>query len=381
MENIILSIICVLMQIGFIIFLNDNELINHRIKKRFVFLTCCLFIELVLDNLALAFDGLSPSWVWPMKLIKASVFSIAMCLPMILCNIIVRKNFWPHIKYFFYVIIGINTICQFSSIFTSLMFTVDENAVYHTTFGTWVYSAFLFIGLCLVVFSSVKTYVQNFNRFNSIFFIMGFIISGFILRVIFRHYVIDSLMLSISLYMFMLFFSNSFIKIDLMTSLLNQTTYFSRLSQINYSTVIIEIDMNNFKYINDTFGHKKGDEVLSKVGEAILEVYGDVGYCFRRGGDEFAVIFKPKVLEKISHISGSNVYDEIKKYINKLDRKIEKVSKKNDGILDAGLSQGYGIYYTYNDCFMKGEYKDIKEVVEIVDEKMFEDKKNKKAKR
>ena len=379
MENIILSIICVLMQVGFLIFLNDNELLNHRIKKRFVLLTCCLFIELVFDNLALAFDGYSSSWVLPMKIIKAFVFSVAMCLPMIICNIIVRKNFWPRIKYFFYVIIGLNTICQFTSIFTSWMFSVDDNAVYHTTFGTWIYSAFLFIGLCLVVFSSLKTYVQNFNRFNSIIFIMIFIIAGFMLRVIYTHYVLDSLMLSITLYMFMLFFSNSFIKIDLMTALLNQTTYFSRLSQINYSTVIIEIDMNSFKYINDTFGHKKGDEVLSIVGEALLEVYGDIGYCFRRGGDEFAVIFKPRVLEKLSQVNGSSVYDEIIKYIEKLNKKIEKLSKKNNGILDAGLSQGYGIYYTYNDCFMKGEYKDVKEVVEIADERMFDDKKKKKG--
>ena len=381
MDNIVISIICVLMQVGFLVLLYDNELINRRIKCRFVLLTCLLFSALLLDNLALQFNGYSTSWVWPMKFIKASVFSIAVCLPMVICNIIVRKNFWNRIKYIFYAMIGINTICQFLSIFTSWMFRIDENAVYHTTFGTWVYSGFLFIGLCLIVFSAIKTYVQNFHRFNSIIYIISFIIVAFILRLLFSHYVIDSLMLSISLYMFMLFFSNSFIKIDKMTSLLNQTTYLSRISQVNYSTVIVEIDMNNFKHINDTYGHKKGDEILGLVGEAILEVYGDVGYCFRRGGDEFAVIFKPGVLDKIAQISNSDIYTEIEKYITRLNNKISRTSRRCRDILDDGLAQGYGIYYTYNDCSDKNEYKEFKEVLDLTEERLYNNKTEMKAKK
>ena len=49
--------------------------------------------------------------------------------------------------------------------------------------------------------------------------------------------------------------------------------------------------------------------------------------------------------------------------------------------MDDGLAQGYGIYYTYADCFQKGEYKEIKEVIDYADQELFEDKKAKKAKR
>ena len=381
MDNIVISIICVLMQVGFLVFLNDNELINRRVKQRFITLTGLLFVALVLDNLALEFDGCSTDWVLPMKIIKASIFSIAVCLPMVICNIIVRKNFWKHIRIVFYAMIGINTTLQFLSIFTSLMFRIDENAVYHTTFVTLIYAGFLFIGLCLIVFSTIKTYVQNLHRFNSIIFITGFIVVAFILRLLFNKYSIDSLMLTISLYMFMIFFSNSFIKIDKMTSLLNQETYFSRISQVNYSTVIVEIDMNNFKHINDTYGHKKGDEILSLVGELILEVYGDVAYCFRRGGDEFAVIFKPGVLDKLSQISDSDIYTEIKKYITRLNNKVERASRKHRDILDDGLAQGYGIFYTYGDCAEKENYKEFGKVLDLAEERLYKNKTDMKEKR
>lgn len=381
MSNIVISIICVLMQVGFLILLHDNELINQRIKRRFFTLTILLFFELLLDNLALYYNGASPGWVFPMKIIKAAEFIIAVSLPMFVCSIIVRKNFWTRIRYVFFAIIGVNSILQLASIFFDWMFRIDENAFYHTTFGTWVYTGFLFIGVCLIVFSSFKTYVQNFNRLNAITYIVSFIIAGVVVRAIISNYSIDSLILSIALYMFMIYFSNSFIKIDLLTTLLNQTTYFSRISSINYSTAIIQIDMNNFKHINDTRGHKKGDEILRLVGETIFEVYGDIGYCFRRGGDEFAVILKPRALERMQHVMNSGVYEEIDKYVEKLDKKIERLSPKVGGLLDDGLAQGYGIYYTYADCFQKGEYKEIKEVIDYADQELFEDKKTKKAKR
>ena len=80
----------------------------------------------------------------------------------------------------------------------------------------------------------------------------------------------------------------------------------------------------------------------------------------------------------MQHVSDSDLYAEIQKYIDKLDKKIAQVSKKIGGFLDDGLSQGFGIYITYADCFQKGEYKDFKEVMEIAESKMSDDKKAKK---
>jgi len=51
------------------------------------------------------------------------------------------------------------------------------------------------------------------------------------------------------------------------------------------------IDIDNFKRINDTFGHQAGDEVLKKVAECIRSTCGEEAIPIRYGGDEFAVIF------------------------------------------------------------------------------------------
>ncbi len=53
---------------------------------------------------------------------------------------------------------------------------------------------------------------------------------------------------------------------------------------------VVYIDINNFKVVNDTEGHQRGDEVLQSVGHAISGCARLEDYCFRYGGDEFFVI-------------------------------------------------------------------------------------------
>ncbi len=53
---------------------------------------------------------------------------------------------------------------------------------------------------------------------------------------------------------------------------------------------VIMLDIDDFKNINDTYGHMFGDEVLAKFAEVLKSVIGSRGYVGRFGGDEFFVI-------------------------------------------------------------------------------------------
>ncbi|MCR5594782.1 MAG: diguanylate cyclase [Lachnospiraceae bacterium] len=54
------------------------------------------------------------------------------------------------------------------------------------------------------------------------------------------------------------------------------------------STIVL--DVNGLKKTNDIYGHAAGDELIIGSSNCIKEAFGDLGRCFRTGGDEFVVI-------------------------------------------------------------------------------------------
>jgi len=51
------------------------------------------------------------------------------------------------------------------------------------------------------------------------------------------------------------------------------------------------IDLDHFKTINDTYGHRTGDAVLKKLPQICRQVLREVDIIGRIGGEEFAIIF------------------------------------------------------------------------------------------
>lgn len=65
----------------------------------------------------------------------------------------------------------------------------------------------------------------------------------------------------------------------------------------NGDGALIIIDLDNFKMVNDTFGHQMGDHVLRQVAD-VLKAYGNQHIVFRMGGDEFVMFVRDVVSEE-----------------------------------------------------------------------------------
>lgn len=78
---------------------------------------------------------------------------------------------------------------------------------------------------------------------------------------------------------------------DELTGAYNRAGYDLLLSSINLeSTCMMMLDVDNFKNINDTYGHETGDKVLIKLVQVLKGVFRDDDYVCRIGGDEFVVL-------------------------------------------------------------------------------------------
>lgn len=66
---------------------------------------------------------------------------------------------------------------------------------------------------------------------------------------------------------------------------------------------LLILDLDNFKTVNDTYGHQMGDRILTTFAQEIKNVVRDTDICFRFGGDEFCCLLPgsiPTVNEEIS---------------------------------------------------------------------------------
>ncbi len=84
---------------------------------------------------------------------------------------------------------------------------------------------------------------------------------------------------------------------DPLTGLLNKAHsaklmeyYLKNHKKTNYALAFVDLD--NFKKINDTYGHQKGDQVILSVTEAMRKNVPAGGLCARVGGDEFVAFWK-----------------------------------------------------------------------------------------
>lgn len=91
---------------------------------------------------------------------------------------------------------------------------------------------------------------------------------------------------------------------DALTGLPNRLLFARRLDEAMQvgGFVLIFVDLDNFKEINDRFGHAAGDELLRAVGERLKRCVTDKDTLARVGGDEFAILIHHEVedLETVS---------------------------------------------------------------------------------
>ena len=103
-----------------------------------------------------------------------------------------------------------------------------------------------------------------------------------------------------------------------------------------HKNALFYVDLDNFKPVNDRFGHEKGDEVLKTV-SVLLDENSRVGDLVERlGGDEFAIWF-----ENMDENKAREKADELQKIC--AERSIEL------GVTDPALSFSIGIVCAYGE--------------------------------
>ena len=122
------------------------------------------------------------------------------------------------------------------------------------------------------------------------------------------------------------------------------------------SLCCIVIDINDFKSVNDRFGHYIGDETLRQVSQTIQEAFNDTTpYVFRVGGDEFFVVL----------INVSEAFAQ--KKLEELDFRMQQVRVPDGSIVN--LASGYKYLFPTKDAAVNLESAFV-----LADKEMYKNK-------
>jgi diguanylate cyclase (GGDEF)-like protein len=146
--------------------------------------------------------------------------------------------------------------------------------------------------------------------------------------------------------------------LDHLTGALNQSSFHSKLKALSdvEKALVVFIDLDKFKPVNDTYGHPAGDSILKGVADRLMAEFKHPHIIARLGGDEFCAI----------------IYGTDKKDEEKLANKIKQLVSESfivEGIKDeisVGCSIGIAHYPT--------EGKNGLELKQIADKRMYKDK-------
>lgn len=102
---------------------------------------------------------------------------------------------------------------------------------------------------------------------------------------------------------------------DVLTALPNRARFLQELTRSLVEAsdptrrhMVLFLDLNGFKAVNDTHGHEAGDELLRMVSSRLTEAIGSSGLVARLGGDEFTVLLKPLATGEEAMASASKIH-------------------------------------------------------------------------
>lgn len=150
---------------------------------------------------------------------------------------------------------------------------------------------------------------------------------------------------------------------DVMTGLFSRMAFESdrHNMKVGQAYLLVSFDLNNLKQVNDTYGHKAGDEYITSAANILREIFPASAKCYRMGGDEFAALTDESSFD----------LDEAVKQMHRLEDEYN-ARKKNFRHMQIAYGSSRFVYTAPND---------LEKALTSADALMYEKKKEQKAAR
>lgn len=249
--------------------------------------------------------------------------------------------------------IGCIAVIAFTSWFTHLMFWFTERNVFMRGPLSFIshLCSLLYVVVLLALTLMRHRYLTSGEIFAVIFSLIVSVVATLLETILSDNLFLITGAMAVSCVLYYIILYAETFKVDQLTGLLNRRSLYQFVSSNkNRRLSVISLDLNSLKKINDSEGHRAGDDALKRLATVLVDKSGPDYCAYRVGGDEFIII-------------GKEIHEEeIKLFIDEL----------RGGLKKEKLSASFG-YAVLN----SGDSFD--EICNKADEQMYEDKRRYKA--
>lgn len=222
-----------------------------------------------------------------------------------------------------------------------LLFTIDRDNFYHR--GPFYGISFMTAGFIVLIAQAMivlsRRKMNSKHYYTLLFFALPPLISIFI-QIFIPGFAFVQNAAAFSLFTVFLFTQDLTINLDYLTEVYNRRYLDLILKKTidnaknNKSFSAVMADLDDFKHINDTYGHDAGDDVLRKTAQLLQQCVGRKGIVTRYGGDEFFILLD------FDHET------ELHRLAETIDRVFAEYNEQSGQSYTVSLSIGYAVYDT-----------------------------------
>ena len=181
-----------------------------------------------------------------------------------------------------------------------MVFSVSADNIYSRGPHFYIYVIIYFGAILYLSISTIITAGEFQNRSRMLIYpLILFVMAETVIQVALPELHVTWLCVTLLSVLYFIYCNEMWNQLDALTGLLNQNSYLNQTREAKYNSgVLVVFDVDDFKQVNDCYGHVKGDLCLADIAECIKKAYADFGYCYRIGGDEFCVLLKNRAKEE-----------------------------------------------------------------------------------
>ena len=279
LDVFVLGIMCILTR--------SNDTLTPRQRRWFILSFAMIIGISILEALSLVVDQTPAEFRWLNILTNFVGFGLTPAVPIMLASVLEKHR---SLKYAFGLVLAYLLFLAVSFPLR-MVFYVDQNNYYTRgeNFGIFVAVYTASILYLLVITLQVAAKYQCKSK-SSVYPIVGFLILSTMIQVVFPQVHVTWLCVTLLSMLYFTYCNGMWQQLDGLTGLLNQKSYLNFTASISKSGTLIVLDVDDFKLVNDNYGHLVGDQCLEEIAACMKRVYSKVGFCYRIGGDEFCVL-------------------------------------------------------------------------------------------